>query len=71
MPMPGRLGIIFGIALLYTCLFLALGLARFRPRATQRGEPRDSLVDVGDACRIHTEHACLHCKWVLLADVRR
>ena len=43
----GRLGIIFLIAVLYTCLFLALGLARVGTRAAERGKPCNTSIGLG------------------------
>ena len=66
-----RLCIIFFIALLYTCLFLALGLLVSDVCATQCREPCDTPLSLGHLCCFYAEHACLHCWWFFIAHVLR
>ena len=58
----GRLGIILFIALLYTCLFLALGLLVSARVATECRESCDTSVDMGHFCRLYAEYARRTCE---------
>ena len=58
----GRLGIIFFVAVLYTCLFSCIRDARVGTGATERGESRHTSIGLGCICSIHAEYSRFDCR---------
>ena len=59
----GQLGVIFLIALVYTSIFIALGLLI----SARVNQPEISLTilsaDLGGFCRLNSEHTRIDCQW--------
>ena len=56
----GRLGILYGIVVLYTCLFIALGLLISAAVRESGVSPRRAVVNLGEFCGFYAEYVGIY-----------